>query len=253
MKHHEPPLKKQMNMLMITSLPIKKQIILMKKILLYSILAISTCSPAFAQKDTQAKAILNQVSQKYKSYDAIKTDFSFTLDNPQAGVKETQNGTLISKAKSGKYRVTLYASAGGKDVDKEIINDGKTQWTYLKKDKEVQVGDAPKGTDGVSNPSQIFTIYEHGYKYLYTGEQKIGGKAYQVIDLTPENEKQNIFKVRLLIDKAKKQIYSAQLFDKNGNKYNYTVRSFTPNAQIADATFAWDAKGHPGVELVDLR
>ena len=225
----------------------------MKKIFLYSILAISTYSTAFAQKDTQAKAILNQVSQKYKSYDVIKTDFSFTLDNPQAGVKETQSGTLTSKAKSGKYRVTLYTSASAKDVDKEIINDGKTQWTYLKKDKEVQVGDAPKGGDGINNPSQIFTIYEHGYKYLYTGEQKIAGKVYQAIDLTPENEKQNIFKVRLLIDKVKKQIYSAQLFDKNGNKYNYTVRSFTPNAPVTDATFAWDAKAHPGIELVDLR
>jgi outer membrane lipoprotein-sorting protein len=183
----------------------------------------------------------------------IKTDFSLTLDNQQAGVKETQTGTLISKAKAGKYKVTLYSSASVKDVDKEIISDGKSQWTYLKKDKEVQVGDAGKGGDGLSNPSQIFTIYEKGYKYLYTGEQKIAGKAYQAIDLTPENEKASIFKVRLLVDKAKKQIYSALLFDKNGNKYNYVVKSFTPNAPVADSTFGWDAKAHPGVEVVDLR
>lgn len=226
---------------------------LMKKIFLYTVLVISSYSTAFAQKDSQAKAILGQVSQKYKSYDAIKTDFSFTLDNPQAGVKETQTGTLISKAKAGKYKVTLYSSAGAKDVDKEIISDGKSQWTYLKKDKEVQVGDAAKGGDGINNPSQIFTIYERGYKYLYSGEQKIAGKTYQVIDLTPEDAKQSIFKVRLLIDKVKKQIYSALLFDKNGNKYNYTVKSFTPNAPVTDNTFTWDAKGHPGVEVVDLR
>ncbi|MDR6944875.1 LolA family protein [Mucilaginibacter pocheonensis] len=225
----------------------------MKKIFLYSILALSTYNTAFAQKDTQAKAILNLVSQKYRSLDVIKTDFTFTLDNPQAGVKETQSGTLISKAKAGKYKVTLYTSAAAKDVDKEIMSDGKSQWTYLKKDKEVQVSEAAKGADGINNPSQIFTIYEHGYKYLYTGEQKLAGKVYQAIDLTPENEKQNIFKVRLLIDKVKKQIYSAQLFDKNGNKYNYTVRSFTPNPRVADNVFAWDAKAHPGVEVVDLR
>lgn len=225
----------------------------MKKIILYTLLALSTCTTAFAQKDAQAKAILAQVSQKYKSYDVIKADFSLTLDNQQAGVKETQTGTLISKAKAGKYRVTLYSSASTKDVDKEIISDGKSQWTYLKKDKEVQVGDAAKGGEGLSNPSQIFTIYEKGYKYLYTGEQKITGKTYQVIDLTPENEKQSIFKVRLLVDKAKKQIYNALLFDKNGNKYNYTVKAFTPNAPTTDATFAWDAKAHPGVEVVDLR
>ncbi|WP_184546371.1 LolA family protein [Mucilaginibacter sp. FT3.2] len=225
----------------------------MKKTILYTLLALSSYTSAFAQKDAQAKAILNQVSLKYRSYDAIKTDFTFTLDNQQAGVKETQTGTLISKAKAGKYKVTLYSSAAAKDVDKEIISDGKSQWTYLKKDKEVQVGDAGKGGDGLSNPSQIFTLYEHGYKYLYSGEQKVNGKICQIIDLTPESEKQAIFKVRLLIDKAKKQVYSALLFDKNGNKYNYTVGNFVGNAPVADAVFAWDAKAHPGVEVVDLR
>jgi outer membrane lipoprotein-sorting protein len=225
----------------------------MKKIIAYTILAISTYSTAFAQKDSQAKAILSQVSQKYRSYDVIKTDFTFSLNNQQANIKETQTGTLISKAKTGKYRVTLYTSAAKPEVDKEILSDGKSQWTYLKKDKEVQVSDADKNGDGLSNPAQIFTMYEKGFKYLYTGEQKIAGKTYQTIELTPEDEKKTIFKVKLTIDKEKKQIYSALLFDKNGNRYTYTVRTFTPNVPAPDATFAWDAKGHPGVELVDLR
>ncbi|WPV00469.1 outer membrane lipoprotein carrier protein LolA [Mucilaginibacter sp. cycad4] len=225
----------------------------MKKIIAYTILAISTYSTAFAQKDSQAKAILNQVSQKYRSYDVIKTDFTFSLNNQQANIKETQTGTLISKAKTGKYRVTLYNSAAKPEVDKEILSDGKSQWTYLKKDKEVQVSDADKGSDGLNNPAQIFTMYEKGFKYLYTGEQKIAGKAYQTIELTPEDDKKAIFKVKLTIDKVKKQLYSALLFDKNGNRYTYTVRTFTPNVPAPDATFAWDAKGHPGVEVVDLR
>jgi outer membrane lipoprotein-sorting protein len=225
----------------------------MKKIIAYTILAISTYSTAFAQKDSQAKAILSEVSQKYRSYDVIKTDFTFSLNNQQANIKETQTGTLISKAKTGKYRVTLYSSATKPEVDKEILSDGKSQWTYLKKDKEVQVSDADKNGDGLSNPAQIFTMYEKGFKYLYTGEQKIAGKAYQTIELTPEDDKKAIFKVKLTIDKVKKQIYSALLFDKNGNRYTYTVRTFTPNVPAPDATFAWDAKGHPGVELVDLR
>ncbi|MFC0517653.1 outer membrane lipoprotein carrier protein LolA [Mucilaginibacter angelicae] len=225
----------------------------MKKIIAYTILAISTYSTAFAQKDTQAKAILSEVSQKYRSYDVIKTDFTFSLNNPQANIKETQTGTLISKAKTGKYRVTLYSSATKPEVDKEILSDGKSQWTYLKKDKEVQVSDADKSGDGLSNPAQIFTMYEKGFKYLYTGEQKIAGKTYQTIELTPEDDKKAIFKVKLTIDKVKKQIYSALLFDKNGNRYTYTVRTFNPNIPAPDATFAWDAKGHPGVEVVDLR
>ena len=61
-----------------------KNKISMKKILLYLFLSGLTLN-ALAQKDVQAKKILNQVSAKYKSYDVVKADFTFTLDNQQAG------------------------------------------------------------------------------------------------------------------------------------------------------------------------
>ncbi|MFD2147344.1 LolA family protein [Mucilaginibacter antarcticus] len=174
----------------------------MKKILLSIIcLLVVAAFPAFAQKDAQAKVILGQVSQKYRTYNIIKSDFTFTVDNPQAGIKETRNGSLITQTKSNKYKVAIYA-AGTANVDNEVINDGKTQWTYLKADKEVQVSKASSNPNEFS-PAKIFTIYETGYKYLYTGDQKIGGKIYQGIDLTPESEKAQYFKIRLLIDKAK--------------------------------------------------
>jgi len=224
----------------------------MKKVIVFSILSIIT-SQCFAQKDAAAKAILNKVSEKYRQYDVVKTDFDFILDNPQAKVKETRNGTLLAKSKANKFKVTIYAAGQSSkaDIEQEVISDGKTQWTYLKKDNEVQVNNVDNSGTGV-NPAQIFTIYEHGYKYLYNGEVKIGGKLYQEIDLSPEEEKQ-FFKVRLEIDKAKKQIYSALIFDKNGNRYTYVLRSFVPNIQVPDNTFSFDPKMHKGVEVVDLR
>ncbi|MCC8425591.1 outer membrane lipoprotein carrier protein LolA [Mucilaginibacter sp. UR6-11] len=224
----------------------------MKKIILYALVILAS-TPALAQKDAQAKVILKQVSQKYRAYPVIKSDFSFTVDNPQAGVKETRNGTLITQSKTNKYKVTLYTAGSGKpDVEQEIINDGKSQWTYLKKDKEVQLSNADKSSEGF-NPAQLFTIYEHGYKYLYTGDQKIGGKIYQAIDLSPESEKAQFFKIRLLIDKTKKQIYSALIFDRSGSRYTYTLRTFTASANVPEATFTFDTKAHPGVEVVNLK
>lgn len=224
----------------------------MKKVIVFSILSIIT-SHCFAQKDAAAKAILNKVSEKYRQYDVVKTDFDFILDNPQAKVKETRYGTLLAKSKANKFKVTIYAAGQSSkaDIEQEVISDGKTQWTYLKKDNEVQVNNVDNSGASV-NPAQIFTIYEHGYKYLYNGEVKIGGKLYQEIDLSPEEEKQ-FFKVRLEIDKAKKQIYSALIFDKNGNRYTYVLRSFVPNIQVPDNTFSFDPKVHKGVEVVDLR
>ena len=229
----------------------------MKKVLLFSFLILITTglfAQKGAEKDAAAKAILSKVGEKYRTYDVIKTDFDFTLDNKQAGVKETQSGTLIAKSKANKFRAIIYSrGASAKlDIAEEIISDGKTQWTYLKKDNEVQVNNTDNSGQGI-NPAQIFTIYEHGYKYIYNGEVKINGKTCQEIDLSPEDTDKPFFKVRLEIDKVKKQIYSALIFDKNGNRYTYTLRSFVPNIKVPDNTFSFDPKMHKGVEVVDLR
>jgi len=223
----------------------------MKKRIIFSI-ALLSATAAFAQKDADAKAILSRVSAKYKTLETVKTDFSFTLDNPQAGVKETQTGTLIARPKQNKFKVSLYGTDAKNGTQQEIISDGKTQWTYLKKDKEVQVSAADNGSEAI-NPAKIFTLYEKGYKYVFTGTENVSGRTCQVIDLSPEDANADFFKVRLLIDKAKKQIYSATVFSKGGGRYTYRVDSMTPNVPIKDNVFSFDKKDYPGVEVVDLR
>lgn len=136
--------------------------------------------------------------------------------------------------------------------NQELISDGKSQWTYLKEDKEVQLSDVDKSSNAL-NPARIFTIYEKGFKYLYTGDIKQNSRVYHVIDLTPLDSKQSFFKVRLTIDKLSKQISKALIFDKNGSHYTYTLRNFVPNAKVSESVFTFDAKKYPGVELVDLR
>jgi outer membrane lipoprotein-sorting protein len=197
-----------------------------------------------AQTDAKAKAILADVSKKYRSYDVVKTDFTFTLESPQNKAKDIQKGTLLVKAAANKYKVTM--------TDQDMISDGKSQWTYLKKDKEVQVSVVDKTGDAL-NPAQIFTLYEKGFKYLYTSDKKIGAKVYQMIDLSPTDTKKSYFKIRLGIDKVAKQVASVLIFDKNGNKYTYDVKTFVPNVKVPESTFTFDAKKYPGVEVVDLR
>ncbi len=216
------------------------------------LLSAATVTATFAQKDAAAGKILADVSQKYRLYNVVKTDFIIAVVNPQAGVNETQTGTLLTQTKAGKYKLSIYAPGSKSTAAQEITNDGKTQWTYVPKDKEVQVNDADNSTSGL-NPAQLFTMYQKGYKYLYTGDVKKAGKVYQGIELSPTDPKQTIFKIKLLVDKTKKQIYNAELFDKNGSRYNYTIRSFTPNVTVAENTFTFNPKAHPGVEVVDLR
>jgi outer membrane lipoprotein-sorting protein len=216
----------------------------MRKILSSILLIIGLYSSVFAQTDPKAKAILAEVSKKYRSYKTIKSNFTFTVVNKQAKVNESQKGTLFVNAAANKYKVSM--------TDKDLISDGKTQWTYLKDDKEVQVNDAASNDDAM-NPAQVFTMYEKGFKYLYSGERKVGTKVYQMIDLSPVDTKKPYFKIRLSIDKAAKQIASVLIFDKNGSNYTYNITGFSGGAAVPESTFAFDAKKYPGVEVVDLR
>lgn len=197
---------------------------------------------AMAQNDPKAKAILAEVSKTYRSYKSLKTDFTFVLNNQQAKVKETQKGTLFLKGP--KYKVAM--------TNQELISNGTVQWTYLKADKEVQVSNVDNSGEAL-NPAKIFTIYEKGFKYLYVGDKTVAGKAVQQIELSPTDTKKSVFKIKLDVDKAKKQIASATIYEKNGNTYTYSVTNFAPNFAIADASFTFDAKKYPGVEVVDLR
>ncbi|HEY1024878.1 MAG TPA: outer membrane lipoprotein carrier protein LolA [Sphingobacteriaceae bacterium] len=218
----------------------------MNKIVFSLFLLFGSAVSLFAQTDTdaKAKAILAQASKKYKAYDVIKTDFTFTVENPQANIKESQPGTLYAKSKANKFKVIL--------KEQELISDGKSLWTWLKNDKEVQVTEADNSSDAL-NPARIFTIHEKGFKYLYTGDTRAGSKLYHNIDLTPVDGRHSFFKVRLRIDKSTKQIINAVFFDKNGNRYTYAIRSFTPNVKVPETTFTFDVKKYPGVEVVDLR
>jgi outer membrane lipoprotein-sorting protein len=215
----------------------------MKKILLLLLLPGMYFS-GYSQTDAKAKTILAEASKKYKAYDVVKATFVFTMENPQNKQKDTQQGTLIVQSATNKYKVVM--------TDQDMISDGKSQWTYLKKDKEVQVSAVDNSSDAL-NPAGIFTLYEKGFKYLYTGEKKEGTKTYQMIDLSPVDTQKSYFKIRLGIDKSAHQIANVLIFDKNGNKYTYVVKTFTANVKVPAGTFGFDPKKYPGVEVVDLR
>jgi outer membrane lipoprotein-sorting protein len=199
---------------------------------------------SFAQSDAKATAILQAMSKKYKTYAIVKADFTITANNPKANINQTDKGVLYVKANANKYKMVMQ--------DRDLISDGKSQWTHLKQDQEVQLTDVNNDADAL-NPAQIFTIYEKGFKSKYVSESKVGSKVYQVIDLTPIDAKKTYNKVRLTVDKSALQITKAVIYEKNGTTYTYNVKSFVPNVKLPESTFTFDAKKYPGVEVVDLR
>lgn len=213
------------------------------KNLIYIFLSlIFSAGTSFAQGDKKAQDILKGVSNKLKSYKAIKAHFTYSLENPAAKINESQSGTFHLKGK--KFRVDL--------KQQEIICDSKTIWTYLKDSKEVNISNLdPK--EASMNPADIFSMYEKGFKYIFVEEKNIAGVLCQIIDLTPIDAEKSYFKVRLTIDKKRKQLVESKVFDKNGNKYTYSIKSLTAMNNLEDAFFVFNKSKYPGVEIIDLR
>jgi outer membrane lipoprotein-sorting protein len=216
----------------------------MRKLLMLSFLAFSVMvgQTALAQNDAKAKAILENVSKKVKAMKSLKANFQIKVAAAK-GKTETKKGTLAMKG--DKYFVEL----GGQ----QIICDNKTVWTFMKAENEVQVNNYNPNEQTIS-PAKLFTnFYDKEYSYKYVGSRKVNGKDCDIVELTPTGGKAKQFsKIELAVDKSS-TLVGGNIWEKNGNKFEYSVSNFTPNAPVTDAMFTFDAKKHPGVEVVDMR
>src|SRR5437762_10481098 len=100
--------------------------------------AIVLSTACFAQMpkevpDAKAKAILDELSKKTKTFTTVKAEFEIITTDATGKVKDKTTGTMWHKG--SKYKLEIKGQT--------IFCDGKTQWTYIKDDNEVQINDAP--------------------------------------------------------------------------------------------------------------
>lgn len=214
----------------------------MKKTLITLITLLAAATLTYAQQDAKALEILDKMSAKYKAMTGFRTTFTYTLESPASKINENYEGDIT--VKGNKYRLKM----GGQ----EIINNGTTVWTYLKESNEVNISNY-EPEEGEINPTEIYTIYKKGFKYMKLDDIVEGGVTYEVIDLVPDDKDKPYFKIRLTINKKDKSLKGWKIFEKSGNRYIYTIKQFTPNANIDDKTFVFDKAQYKGVQVVDLR
>lgn len=197
---------------------------------------------AFTQNDPKAKVILDKVAKTYKGYSTLSADFGLEIENTQEKIKEKKNGKIVLKGKM--FRIDLGAQ--------KIFSDGKSLYTHLVEEKELQISTLEENEDEIS-PSNIFTFYQKGFNYTFLEEKIENGRTVQYIDLTPVKKQVSYFKIRLCVDKATSHISSAKIFDKNGSRYTYSVSKLVPNPPVQDNLFVYSKANFPGVDVVDLR
>lgn len=194
------------------------------------IMAVCLCTHVFAQKDRQAREVLDKTATALKEAGGIRATFGGTA-----------TGTLLLKGER------FYLNSGGV----QSWFDGHTQWSYLESSEEVNISNpTPEELQSI-NPYALLSLYKQGYNYKYVGAKSRSGKqGYEVI-LTPE-QKQDIASITLFVSQTYQPIY-IKVEQENQPANEIIVTSFQTGQSLDDATFRFDKKKFPQAEIIDLR
>ncbi len=217
------------------------------KQLIYILLLVFAFSGAYSQKDPQARKILDKVSTQSQAEYPIQVSFEYIYEDMMDKQTSTRSGTLIIAEQ--KFRLTI-----GESV---VYSDGITVWNHLTSTNEVYISDAEEGgaTDEffISDPSDLFTFYQEGFKYKLSGELEYDGQTYTEINIFPEDLDKNYHTVKLLINKKNNEIFSAQAYGKHGVNHTVMLTGYKKKVSTNDKTFVFDPEDHPEVEVIDTR
>ncbi len=194
-----------------------------------ALLLIALTINSFAQN--KAKTLLNQVSQKVKSYDNISIEFKYVLENTAERIKQETKGDVILQGE--KYKLNILGVTR--------LYDGKKLYSISTEDEEITISSEKDSEEDAITPSKMLSFYEDGYTYAMDIEQNINGRKIQLVKLTPIDSKSEIKYILLGIDNQTKHIYNLMQIGKNGTKTTLTVNSFKTNEPLSKSLFTFDA------------
>jgi outer membrane lipoprotein-sorting protein len=213
----------------------------MKKIFSFCLFLLACVATSHAQ---DAKAILDKASESYTRSSGISAEFL---------IKNTN-----SRNKAGAYSQTGKALIKGNKFKIESGEgttwfDGKTQWTYVKNNNEVNVSN-PDGEElAAVSPVSILNLYKSGFSLSSKGTTTDKGRSVYKIEMKPQKKNTGVNRYLILIDKQTFHISSITIDSKNGNNTTISILKYQSGLSLADKTFIFDKKEYPQAEVVDLR
>ena len=183
-------------------------------------------SPVGAQT---AKQVLDKAAANVSAKSGAKASFSIKGDQMNA------SGTIAIKGK--KFHATTPQAT--------IWFDGKTQWTYLKKNDEVNVANPTESELAAINPYNFIYMYQKGYKY--TMEKKNGSF---IVHLTG-SDKRGIQEMYITIHQ--KTYIPSQIRMRQQKGWTTITISGFKQSKLSDGMFRFNSKDFPNAEVIDLR
>ena len=184
---------------------------------------------AVASYGQTAKQVLDKAAAVVSNKKGAQASFTISGQNMNA------SGTIAIKGK--KFHATTPQAT--------IWFDGKTQWTYMKNNDEVNVANPSESQLAAINPYNFIYMYKNGYNYTM---EKKGGNF--VVHLTATGKK-SIQEMYLTI--GQKSYTPSQVRYKTAKGWTtIEIRNFKA-ANLADGMFRFNSKDFPKAEIIDLR
>lgn len=160
------------------------------------------------------------------------------------------NGTKLQGGTSGSVAIkgNKFHASTGQNI---VWFDGKTQWTYVKKNEEVNVNNPTEAQLQSMNPYRFVNIYKNGYNLSVSNASSRGQAAYSV-HMKAQNSKKDIQEAYISIDKSTYQPLSIRMRKGAKQWYNITISNIQ-NQTLNDNIFKFNQKDFPKAEVIDLR
>lgn len=178
-----------------------------------------------------AKSILDKAAAVVSNPSGVKAHFQ--MISKQFG---STNGEIA--VKGNKFHATT--------PDATIWFDGKTQWTYMKGNDEVNVSNPSEAELQAINPYNFINIYKKGFKL----SSKTVGNSYEV-HLMSTDKSRKIQEMYIIVDKNTYHPTHVKMLRKD--KWSVIIISQFKASNLSDAMFQFNAKDFPQAEIIDLR
>jgi hypothetical protein len=193
-------------------------------------------------QDKKAKALLDQVTSKVRSYDNIVIEFKYSLNNSKENINQDSKGNVTMK--DNQYILNFMG------ITK--IFDGKKTYTIVPEDEEISISSFNEKDDSAITPSKMLTFFNSGYTYSMDILQDVRGRKIQYIKLIPTSAKDQRKEILLGIDVQTKHIYNLIEMGKKGTKTTLTVNSFKTNQPLSKNQFIFAESKYPNYYINKL-
>jgi outer membrane lipoprotein-sorting protein len=212
--------------------------------LLLGVVALLGASEPVQAQDAQA--IVGRSSRVYRSLASLTADFVQVIDNPMIDSAESR-GTLIQ---AGPAKLSMRFSDPPKEA---VVIDGEHVWVYTPSTVPDQVLrlSVPSGGPvyGYNLLAWFLDRPAERYTARYLRQDRIGGRAMDVVELVPAVPDLPFDRAVLWLDREDALPRRLEITEKSGALRTLALSKLRVNRKIPDATFEFQVP--PGARVVD--